>query len=748
MNFIQQFGMTVIGQVTTISSVAVLLMLTSRHCAARRHLFGLLGLILVLCSPLVTWLLPQSPWWRSSLQKESLNASAPVRLEDVTNPDLPQSVISRNFAKPEDVPLDYASLPLMDDVSEPTARSASSASDGVSYQVNETVSPHFAQQGWVSRLPWLLGALWMAGTVVSAAIWGWQKWRLRLLTHSLSLDSKPADAFVIDRVTGEVCSALSLRKPPRIVVSDIIPMPLVLGIWRPTIVVPYELLQPEMELRLREILIHECAHVVRCDAWVNTAQRLAAVLWWWHPVVLCLNRLISRAREEVCDNFVLQRGDAPSYAQSLLELAERSSSQGRFVPALGLFGSRWTLEERIAGLLKPGRDTSTHTKRRTVVLSAAFFVALRLLVGGVRAVDKPEQQPGGKLPRIVADSKPQDESRLTTKSADAIADVAKPSRVMISTENAKLLRTIAERQTGKRITNIIRGPLSGELLLCNNNGRVEVVDDESLATQREVSKLPLEDFAISSDGKSMMWLEKGKKSFTFTDVSEETTGGKTISIDLDDKFEPGYSAINSNGTLMAIGKTFWDPAAEGAGYSEVSLYNRSGKLIHTLETSKAGTLRPVFSPDGKTLAVGNRNYETRLYDVATGKRLHSLTRNMTQEIAFSPDGKTLAAGYVDGTVALWDVATGKLLKSERSGCDEVYSVDWSPKGDLLVTSGLHGKIVLWATPTLTRLKELEAPEWVIRVRFTSDGTRVISSSASDGSAKKDLKLTVWAIQDE
>lgn len=748
MNFIQQFGMTVIWQVTTISSVAVLLMLTSRHCAARRHLSGLLGLILVLCSPLVAWLLPQSNWWRANLQEEKLISSSPTRPDDVSNAESPQPVISRNFSKPEDVPLDYASLPLMDDVSEPTARSASSASDGVSYQVNETVRPHLAQQGRVSWLPWLLGVLWIAGTVVSASIWSWQKWRLRLLTRSLSLDSKPADAFGIDKVAGEVCSALSLQKRPRIVVSDIIPMPLVLGIWRPTIVVPCELLRPEMEMRLREILIHECAHVVRCDAWVNTAQRLAAVLWWWHPVVLCLNRLISRAREEVCDNFVLQRGDASSYAQSLLELAEHSASRGRFVPALGLLGSRWTLEQRIAGLLKPERDTSTRAKRGTAVLTAALFLTMCLLVGGVRAVDDPKPQSGGKDPEVIADTQSKDKPRQEVHPTDVVADKAKKKWVIISAENAKQVRSVTEVVTGKRITNIIRGPQSGELIVVHGTGRVEVVDDDSLATQREVSNVPLEDFAISSDGKSLMWLEKGKKSFTFADASEQTTEGKTISIDLDDKFEPGFSAMNSDGTLIAIGKTFWDPVAEGAGYSEMSLYDRSGKLVHALEKSRAGTLRPVFSPDGKTLAVGNRNYETRLYDVATGKRLNILSRNMTQEIAFSPDGKTLAAGYVDGTVALWDVATGNLLKSERSGCNEMYSVDWSPKGDLLVTSGLHGKIVLWDAPTLTRLKELDAPEWVIRVRFTADGTRVISSSASDASAKKDLKLTVWAIPDE
>ena len=747
MNFIQQFGMIVIGQVTTISFVAVLLMLASRPCAARRHSFGLLGLILVLSSPLVTWLLPQSTWWRSSLQKESLIASSPARLDDVSNPNLQPQIAPRHFAMPDGVPLENGPMPLMDNVVTPIDRPIPATSVGDSLKMNDAIRPQHGQRSSVSWLPGLLGVLWLVGSVVSAAIWGRQKWRLRWLTRSLSLDSEP-NRLAIDRIAGEVCSALSLRKLPKIVVSDVVPMPLVLGIWRPIIVVPHELFRPEMAARLREILIHECAHVARRDAWVDMAQRLAAVLWWWHPGVLWLNRLISRAREEVCDNFVLQLGDAPSYAQSLLELAERSSSHGRIVPALGLLGSRWTLEERIAELLKPGRDTSTQTKRRTTVLTAALFLAMCLLVGGVRAVDEPKPQLGGKNPEVVVQPKPQDESKPTEKPVKVAANKAKPKRVVISAENAKQVRSIIEVETGKRITNIIRGPQSGELIVFHGNGRVAVVDDDSLATQREVSKFPLEDFAISSDGKSMIWLEAGKKSFTFADVTEETAGGKTISIDLDSKFEPGYSAINPDGTLIAIGKTFWDPVAEGAGDSEITVCDRTGKLIHTLEKSRAGTLRPMFSPDGKTLAVGNRNYETRLFDVATGKLLHSLSKKMTHEIAFSPDGKTLAAGYVDGTVTLWDVASGKLLKSERSGCDEVYSVDWSPRGDLLATSGLHGKIVLWDATSMTRLKELEAPEWVIRVRFTADGTRVISSSAADASAKKDLKLTVWAIQDK
>src|SRR5579872_2746882 len=105
----------------------------------------------------------------------------------------------------------------------------------------------------------------------------------------------------------------------------------------------------------------------------------------------------------------------------------------------------------------------------------------------------------------------------------------------------------------------------------------------------------------------------------------------------------------------------------------------------------------------------------------------------------------LATGYVDGTVALWDVATGKQLRSAVSGCAEVYSVDWSPKGDVLVTSGREGKIVLWETERLTKLKEMDAPIWVIQVRFTADGDRLLSAGAADLSGKAERKVVVWGL---
>ena len=116
-------------------------------------------------------------------------------------------------------------------------------------------------------------------------------------------------------------------------------------------------------------------------------------------------------------------------------------------------------------------------------------------------------------------------------------------------------------------------------------------------------------------------------------------------------------ALTADGKLLARAGTdktvdLWDVA--------------SGKKLHTLKGHTAPLLRVAFSPDGKTLASITGSWlpddvlgEVKLWDVATGKERVSLKGHPTRmlSLAFSPDGKTLASAA--GTVKLWDVATGK-----------------------------------------------------------------------------------------
>lgn len=327
------------------------------------------------------------------------------------------------------------------------------------------------------------------------------------------------------------------------------------------------------------------------------------------------------------------------------------------------------------------------------------------------------------------------------------ADTPKPRefKTPITAENAARLKSV-EVVPGK-VDRILRGPGRGELILSDWMKGAVVVSESSLRTLRPIAEGQKELYLdISPDGKRIAWHSGLSKTLTVQNAAD----AKSFTINFE--HDPSGTSFSPDGKLIAIGSMYWDPKMMGAGHSELMLFDAAGKHLKTFARTPPGALTPAFSPDGKTLAVGNRNAETILHEAATGKILHTLDKKMTQEIAFSPDGKTLATGYVDGMVALWDVETGKLLHSVASGCKEVYSLDWSPKGDLLATAGLEGRPVLWDIRELTKLKELDAMDWVGQIRFTADGTRLLTASATVrvigmNSIETDSRITVWAVAD-
>jgi WD40 repeat protein len=108
-----------------------------------------------------------------------------------------------------------------------------------------------------------------------------------------------------------------------------------------------------------------------------------------------------------------------------------------------------------------------------------------------------------------------------------------------------------------------------------------------------------------------------------------------------------------------------------------------------------------WSPDGKTLASGHGDNNVRVWDVATGKNIHTLKGHVDKvcSVRWSPDGKLLASGSGDMTpdaigkvAAIWDPAAGKLIR--MFGNVAASSVSWSPDGKTLATGSSKGFIIL------------------------------------------------------
>ncbi len=100
----------------------------------------------------------------------------------------------------------------------------------------------------------------------------------------------------------------------------------------------------------------------------------------------------------------------------------------------------------------------------------------------------------------------------------------------------------------------------------------------------------------------------------------------------------------------------------------------------------------VFSPDGKTLISGGADSTIKIWSLATGQLLRTLTEHQASimSLAIGSDGKIFASAS-NNSVKLWNLATGEILQN-LSGCNVVA---FSPNGNTLVSGGKNGTVIIW-----------------------------------------------------
>lgn len=163
------------------------------------------------------------------------------------------------------------------------------------------------------------------------------------------------------------------RRPPRLVIGDPATGPHVVGILRPIIVVPPALVaEPAL---LCPALLHELAHVRRCDALARWVQVVAGAVFFFWPVVRLASRRLDLAREAACDAQALEAScvSRPAYARLLVRMAEL---QAAAAPSMG---AAHGLDARVAAVLGPPARGRLGLGHRVALLA---WVAVAL--GGAR----------------------------------------------------------------------------------------------------------------------------------------------------------------------------------------------------------------------------------------------------------------------------------------------------------------------------------------------------------------------------
>jgi beta-lactamase regulating signal transducer with metallopeptidase domain len=221
---------------------------------------------------------------------------------------------------------------------------------------------------------WLvLAAAWAAGTGIVLVR------ALAAYRHALAKTrrSAPAPSWARDQLD-ELAARVGVRAP-RLAIGDGATGPYVIGVVRPTIVVPRSLVEATGDrVVLRAALLHELAHVRRRDGIGRIVQLAAVALFWWLPVVRLASRRLELAREAACDAWALESGELsrPAYARLLVAMSRLGTTAA---PALA---ARHALGDRVAGVLAhPLRPRLGWGQR------LAFVAWALVALGGARSLE-------------------------------------------------------------------------------------------------------------------------------------------------------------------------------------------------------------------------------------------------------------------------------------------------------------------------------------------------------------------------
>jgi WD40 repeat protein len=293
-----------------------------------------------------------------------------------------------------------------------------------------------------------------------------------------------------------------------------------------------------------------------------------------------------------------------------------------------------------------------------------------------------------------------DAERLVTSSKDGTVKVwpARPElkpEITIDAQPSSLLGLSSDGRTVRTLTP------AGEVQFWNaNDGTLErsfaLSADANAVTLRK-GELPLiaepHLFFGTNTGKVEIWnLADGRP---VRSVSLASGAVSPLRVSNDERFLVGWDWEKKCALL-------WD-LVTGERLATVD------DFVH-LEKTSAG--RPVFSPDGRTLAYNSRDFSVKLWDTKRRAERHALRGHSwhISEIAFAPDGRRVATASWDGTARVWDAATGELAVPPLAGhLAGVESVSFSPDSRTLLTASGEDVLRFWNVATGTEMLAVKEP---------------------------------------
>lgn len=242
---------------------------------------------------------------------------------------------------------------------------AASTSDGDATTPPRTSS---VQSRINAASPWIV-ACWIVG-VLLLSVWHFFGW---VLVHRLKTRATSPVAGEHLAVLASLKDRMGIRTAVQMLESAATTVPLVVGWFRPVLLMPASVLTGLPPEQFEAILAHELAHVRRHDFLVNVLQTIVETCLFYHPAVWWLSRRIRIQREFCADDEAAAVCESREcYARALVSLADSVTA----IPQPALAASGGALTQRVYRLLGLSMKRDRFIHRPAWLISAMMGMGL------------------------------------------------------------------------------------------------------------------------------------------------------------------------------------------------------------------------------------------------------------------------------------------------------------------------------------------------------------------------------------
>jgi beta-lactamase regulating signal transducer with metallopeptidase domain len=236
----------------------------------------------------------------------------------------------------------------------------------------------------------IVAIIWILGILLMTARFTRQYLGTRRLRRSGLSDPDPGSG----RLFTTIRKRLGINPAVRMFCSTLAETPMVVGWFRPVVLMPISVLSSLDEEELTLVFLHELTHIRRQDHLLNLIQSVVEIVLFYHPIVWWLSRQIRIEREHCCDDTMLRQGTVPGrLARTLFKLESMRVEHPRNTPIVttatgGNFMQRIT---RLVGTSSTKRMSTAHRTPLAIILGS-FLAAGCLANIGIANVTTPVER--------------------------------------------------------------------------------------------------------------------------------------------------------------------------------------------------------------------------------------------------------------------------------------------------------------------------------------------------------------------